>query len=335
MKKFYLLSLLAIGVLVLNNSGLINLKKNSEIVHTVNGPILISEIGFSLTHEHLFSNFGKPIEDASTYDEQALLSQVIPYVRTLKELGVDTIYDCTTAYFGRRTDLLQIISDSTNVHIITNTGFYGAANDQYIPKFAYSMDEKSIADIWIQEFEIGINGNEIKPGFIKLGFDSGSPSEIDIKLFNAGLLAHLETGLPISVHTGDNIEAANLQIQLLQQNNIPLSAWKWVHADKYPDDEYLLKIAGMGGWISFDGINEQNYSSFIPRIQKFKKMNLLHRLLLSHDGNGYPAGKSIRKFDALVKYLIPTLLENGFSEHEIHLLTVENPSSNQKILPNL
>ncbi len=39
-------------------------------------------------------------------------------------------------------------------------------------------------------------------------------SEIDIKLFEAGVITHKNTGLTLAVHTGDNIAAIELQLQI-------------------------------------------------------------------------------------------------------------------------
>lgn len=294
-------------------------------IETLQGPIKAADLGFVLAHEHIMSNYGKPQDSASSYNETALLDQVVPYLKQLKLLGVDAIFDCTTAYFGRRIDLLQKISRETDVHIITNTGFYGAADDRYIPPFAYAMEASEIAALWVDEFENGIGGSGIKPGFIKLAFDTGPPSKIDTKLFEAGLLSHLQTGLTLAVHTGENLEAAKLEMQLLQKYKVDPSAWIWVHANKTQDDEVLLDAAKKGAWISFDGVNSSNYKEYATRIEKFRKNGLLGRLLLSHDGNGFPAGGPIRGFNALIKYLVPELISRGIPQSEIDLLTQENP----------
>ncbi|PKA99095.1 phosphotriesterase-related protein [Flavobacteriaceae bacterium MAR_2009_75] len=304
-----------------------------ETMETVRGPIEVSELGFSLPHEHVMSNFGKPQDSTSVYDEEVLFKQVLPYLKQLKSLGVDAIFDCTTAYFGRRIDLLKKISEQTDINIITNTGFYGGANDKYIPQLAYRKQASDIADIWIDEFENGIEGTSIRPGFIKLAFDSGNPSEIDLKLFEAGVLTHLKTGLTLAVHTGENIEAAKSEMRLLEHNDVHPSAWIWVHANKVTEDKPLLDAAKKGVWISLDGVNETNYKNYAQRIQNFKKKQLLDQLLLSHDGNGFPAGGTIRSFDAIVKFLIPELIALGFTPKEIDLLTKENPQ--KAFLPSI
>lgn len=300
--------------------------KTLHQIHTVQGAIDMSELGITLTHEHIMSNYGKEISEASNYDSLKLFNQVIPYLKKLKTSGVHSIFDCTTAYFGRRVDLLKKISEATEIQIITNTGFYGAANDRYIPEFAYKASASAIADIWINEFENGIKGTKIKPGFIKLAFDdSRSPSNIDKKLFEAGLITHLTTGLTLAVHTGKNIAAVKLQIALLNEYNIHPSAWIWTHANKVENTENLIEFATKGAWISLDGVNQSNTSKYVKRIKHFKQKNLLHKILVSHDGNGFPSGGEIRKFGAIFEYLIPELIKNGFTADEINQIIVRNP----------
>lgn len=299
--------------------------RSATKLNTVTGTIETTTIGFALTHEHLFSNFGASPAEASLYNETALLKQVLPYLQNIKKMGVNTIFDCTAAYFGRRADLLRKIADSTGIHIITNTGFYGGANDRYVPVFAFEADAAAISKIWIAEFENGIDGTGIKPGFIKLAFDEGEPSAIDQKLFIAALLTHLRTGLTLAVHTGKNTAAAKKQLQLLQEYGVDPAAWIWVHANFEQNTSELIEAAQKGAWISLDGVKENNIPEYIDKLKLFKTEKLLHKVLLSHDGNGYPRGKEIRQFDAVMLHLIPALRQNSFTQQEIELVTVQNP----------
>lgn len=294
---------------------------------TVDGKIDAGELGFTLPHEHVMSNFGADSEIISQYDEAALMVQVVPYLQKLKSLGVASVFDCTTAYFGRNVSLLQRLSKESGIQILTNTGFYGAANDRYVPPWAQDASAAEIADTWIAEFENGIDGTIIKPSFIKLAFDNGTPSKIDLKLFEAGIVTHKKTGLTMAVHTGNNREAVKQQLDLLTTYKVSPEAWIWVHANKAQDMNLLLETAQKGAWISLDGINSSNIMEYIDFINRFRKENLLDKILLSHDGNSFPRGGEIREYHALSELLIPKLLELGYSKNEIHLLTIENPKN--------
>ncbi len=281
----------------------------------------------TLTHEHIMSNFGANVNDASNYNEAAAFKQIIPYLKNLKDKGIHTIFDCTTAFFGRRVDLLKKISEATGIQIVTNTGYYGAANDNYIPEFAYNESVEAISKKWISEFENGIDSTNIKPGFIKLAFDAGMPSEIDKKLFEAGVLTHKKTGLTLAVHTAENIEAIEAQLNLLEKHHVRYDALIWVHANKIENTAYLLEQASKGLWISLDGVTASNTNHYITILKEFKSKKLLHKILISHDGNSFPRGQKIRPYDAIPDVLIPEILTAGFTENDINQLLVENPKN--------
>lgn len=303
----------------------INVVGQDAHIYSVNGKIAVEQIDFALTHEHVMSNFGALAAYSAQYEKEHLMSQVVPYLQKLKSLGVQTIFDCTAAYFGRNVEFLKEISKESELHIITNTGFYGAGEDRYVPKIAYDKSVEEIAKIWISEYEEGIDGTGIKPGFIKLGFDDGKPSEIDLKLFEAGIVAHLETGLTLAVHTGNNSDAVKQQLDLLHRYGVSPSAWVWVHANKMEDSNMLLGVASKEGWISLDGVNEDNLTEYVERLLLFKSKNLLHKVLLSHDGNSFPRGGAIRTYHAIPELLIPELRNSGFTDKEIEKLTKLNP----------
>lgn len=298
---------------------------SSLVIHSVQGPISPDTIGLTLSHEHLFSNFGLPIDEADIYDENALFAQVNPYLRMLKAEGVQTIFDYTTPYFGRRADLLRAMSDSSGIQIVTNTGIYGGAEDRYVPAYAFDLTAEELAQVWIKEAEEGIEDTGIRPGFIKLAFDEGTPSEMDQKLFEAGLLTHLETGLTIAVHTGSNPEAVELQLELIREYGVDPGAWIWTHANWHDDLDYILEVAKQGAWISMDGVKIENIDQYLQYIARFDEAGVLNRLLLSHDGDSYPAGGEIRPFEAISKELILAMQKNGFSESAINQLLIENP----------
>ncbi|QNA45962.1 phosphotriesterase family protein [Lacibacter sediminis] len=301
------------------------LQKKTGYVYSATGKIHSSKLGVALTHEHLFSNFGAAPAAVAGYDSAALFNQVLPYLKKIKLQGVQSIFDCTGAYFGRDVKKLQTLSLLSGINIITNTGFYGAANDKYVPAFAFSMSEEEIANIWINEFKNGIDSTTIKPGFIKLAFDDGEPSAIDIKLFAAGLLTHKATGLTLQVHTGNNIAAAKKQLELLKKYQLHPSAWIWAHANLSTDMNFLIETAASGAWISLDGVKESTIGNYVRILKEFKSKNVLHKVLLSHDGNSFPRGAAIRPYDAIQTHLIPQLQKEGFSTADIYQLTVKNP----------
>lgn len=312
---------------------------DDQLIMTVTGPIQNNDLGTCLHHEHIISRFGEAPEDLPKYNYDHALSDIVPYLKYMKELGCDSIMCCTTKYFGRDARLLQKVSEASGMQIIANTGFYGAANDRYVPEFAFKQSASEIAQIWIEEFDKGIDGTNIKPGFIKVGIDGGALSEIDAKLVRAGAICHKATGLTLQVHTGDNLEAVNKQLDILKKEGVSPEAWVWIHAQNVNDPENLLEAAKRGAWISLDALRTANYYEqrksvkisvnwHLELLQVLKKEDFLKQVLLSHDGSSYPQqGKSKRTFEVLFTTFIPMMKSVGFTNDEIDQLLVKNPKT--------
>jgi len=179
----------------------------------------------------------------------------------VRGMGLSTVADCTAAYFGRDPKLLKMLSDSTGIHLLTNTRYYAAAKDRYVPKSAYGETPDQIADRWVAKFEFGIEGTGIRPGFIKIGIDGEPLSEIDAKIVRAAAITHRRTGLTIAAHTGNNPIAVSEQIRILGEEGVHASAWIWVHAQNLESPLDLMSAAEAGAWIEIDGIREGMYAN--------------------------------------------------------------------------
>ena len=307
----------------------IDKKTKESFIMTVKGTVDTKAMGLTLTHEHLFSIFGLDAEEKTEYNIDELISIVLPFLQEAKSAGCKTIIDCTAAYFGRNVEILRTLSEKSGLNILTNTGIYGAANGRYIPQYVHTESAEQIAGRWINEWKNGIEKTGIRPGFIKLGFNSGPLSAVDTKLLQAGAITHLATGLTIAAHTANNPESAFEQLSILKTNKVSPSAWIWTHAHDVPASEPLFKAAGMGAWISFDGYRIEKHERFLQGMEAMKKSGYLDRVLLSHDGNGYPQkGKMPSRLTInLLTDFLPALLKSGFTPSDIHQLTVVNPSN--------
>lgn len=310
-----------------------------DLVNTVTGSIPAGDMGLTLIHEHLLSIFGTDAQEPAKYDEQQVLAEVVPYLKYIKSLGCDTIVDCSAAYFGRNATLLKKIAEKSDLQILINTGIYGAAGDDYVPDYAYQETAEQLAARWVEEFENGIHGTDVKPGFIKIGVDSGPLSDIDAKLVRAAAKTHLDTGLLLQIHTANNPKAVDQQLKILQEEKVKPSAWVWVHAQAVNSPEPLLKAAKRGAWISLDGLRTPNYLNGFGDSQSnlmhhyellsaFKKNDMIDRVMLSHDGTTFPPeGTAKRPLDVLFNSFIPMLKAGGFSDDEIDQVTRSNPAN--------
>lgn len=300
------------------------------MIMTVNGPIPSEKMGISLIHEHILIDFiGADSISTKRWEKSKVIEKALPYLKQIKDLGCQTFVECTPAFLGRDPLLLKSLSDSTGLNIITNTGYYGARNNKFIPRYAFEETADQLSKRWVKEWEEGIDGTGIRPGFIKIGVDNGNLSEMHQKLITAAAMTHLKTGLVIASHTGPAVPAFE-QIEILKKEGVSPEAFIWVHAQVEKDPLNLVKAAQSGAWISLDGLNDNNLQYYIKMINNLKDCNLLNKVLLSHDSGWYDPGKDnggeYRGYTTLFEKLIPLLRNENYSEKEINQLLVINPS---------
>ena len=280
-------------------------------------------------HEHVLVDFiGAAAVSPSRYDADEAFKAVLPYLQEARRLGCATLVECTPAYLGRAPRLLRRLSEASGVHILSNTGYYGAAKDKHLPPHAFSETAEQLAARWTGEWERGIDGTDIKPAFMKIGVDEGRLSEVDAKLVQAAALTHRATGLPIASHTATGV-AAFEELDILGRGGVPLSAFIWVHAQAERDETFHVRAAKRGAWVEFDGVSEKTVERHVDLVEKMKAAGLLGQVLVSHDAGWYrvgePGGGQFRPFDTIFTTFIPALKAAGFAEPEIQQLFVENP----------
>ncbi len=298
---------------------------------TVNGPIDASQMGMTLVHEHVQVDFiGADKVNPGRYNADEIFNTVLPYLQQIRNAGCKTFIDCTPPWLGRDVKILKRLSDTTGLNIITNTGYYGASADKFLPASVKTSVADEIAAIWTDEAIKGIDNTGIKPGFMKLGLDNVPFSHSIEKILKAASITYLKTGLPIGVHTTRGGEPAKKELQLLNDWGDPADRWIWIHAQNEKEINYHIELAKKGAWISLDGISKSNVADNINTLQQLKKEKLLHKILLSQDAGWYNIGEAgggkFRNYMDFFDSFLPALKKSGFSETEIHQLTFVNPS---------
>jgi len=297
---------------------------------TVNGPISASKMGVSLIHEHILVDFiGADSISDKRWDKSKVIERALPFLTQIKELGCQTFVECTPAYLGRDPLLLSSLSTLSGLNILTNTGFYGAGNNnKYLPKYAFDETADQLAARWVSEWHNGIDSTGVRPGFIKIGVIGGDLSDLHRKLVIAAARTHLQTGLTIASHTGTAIPAFE-ELDILQKEGVAPEAFIWVHAQAETDISNHVKAAKMGAWIGLDGLNDDNLRDYVRMIKNLKDNYLLNKVLLSHDAGWYHPGEEnggeYRGYATLFEKLVPLLRKEGFSKKDISHLLVTNP----------
>jgi phosphotriesterase-related protein len=299
-------------------------------VVTVKGPVPARDLGVTLMHEHVLVDFvGADRVSRDRYRADDVVRAALPALREARKRGVETLVECTPAYLARDVALLKRLSDETGLRIVSNTGYYGAADDKFVPAHAYRETAEDLAGRWTAEAREGIEGTGIRPGFQKIGVDKGPLSAIDRKLIVAAARCHLRTGLTISVHTGDGAAALDILAALAKEGVSP-SAYVWIHAQNERDRAKHVEAAEAGVWVEFDGLGQDTLAAHVEAVTDMIGRGHLARLLVSHDAGWYhvgePGGGEYRGYTFLFDAFIPALRRSGIGESQIRQLLVENPA---------
>jgi phosphotriesterase-related protein len=302
-----------------------------EYVNTVTGKKLVSGLGRVLPHEHVFidmmsitGNRAQRLDDFERMQyEVSRLSPNLPCA----------MVDVTPIGVGRRPADLRRISEKTGVNILVSTGFY---RPRWFPEEVDKFSPEILAETFISEVEIGIDGTGIKAGIIgELGTEKTWVNPAEERVLVAAAHAQRKTNLTITLHSYGSTVGAQ-QLAILKRESVDLGRVIVGHCDTYPDaDEeisYFRTLANEGAWLQFDTIRTKDNDPWLMKrraswVKKLIDHKLGHQILLSHDvcltdhlytsgGEGYRT-----VWDSFTKYLN----DEGISREEIEKLLSTNP----------
>jgi phosphotriesterase-related protein len=303
--------------------------KPTPIINTATGPVAADALGLTLIHEHILVDFiGADKITPDRWNRADVVAKMLPPLQRLHTLGVKTIVECTPAYLGRDPLLLRELSEKSGVQLITNTGYYGAVDNKFLPPHAHTETADQLANRWVREFEQGIDNTGVRPGFMKISVNPGPLSALHRKLITAAARTHKQTGLVIYSHTGPYIPAFE-QLAVLKREGVEAKAFVWVHAQNNSMIHYARAVR-LGAWVSLDGLDNTNVDTYAQTLLLMRENGFLHRTLLSHDAGWYdpaqPGGGSMsRDYTVLFDKLIPMLNQRGFTEKDWQQILVKNP----------
>lgn len=296
-------------------------------IRTVLGDISSDDLGLTLAHEHVLCDFiGADKVRKERYNQKEVFDTMLSYLEEIRQMGVNGFVDCTPAYMARDAQLLALLSKASDIHILTNTGFY---KEPYLPKYAFENSIGQIADIWIHEIDEGIEESSIRAGFIKIAVNPGPIIPVQQKIVRAAAQCSLSTGASIACHTASGVAALHL-MRILKQEGVNLGKLIVVHCDAEEDLKYHLEIAQKGAWVEYDGLRKENAAKTLGLISYLVENGFEDHLLLSQDAGWYDVGEkgggNIRSYAYLVRDFIPKMLEAGFNRKLVDIILVANPA---------
>ena len=306
-------------------------------VNSVLGPLNTEDLGFTLTHEHLFT---ASAGIQQTYPElfgdfQKLTEQTILTLNEAREGGVRTIVDLSTLDLGRNVRFLAEMSTRTGVQIICATGIW-----RDIPRALWLRSADEIAALFVREIKVGIEGTGIKAGIIKVANDAEGVTKEGEVILRAACRAATQTGVRISAHSFAPGRVGEQQVAVFEDEGFDLNRVYIGHSNDSTDLEYLQGLLARGVWLGLDrhqtsvpiGPDAEGRAQTLAALIKAGHGD---RLMVSHDWGVLGVSRTSDPLVSLSynpdgwlfakRKLFPRLLELGITQAQIDLLNNDNP----------
>ena len=305
-------------------------------IQTINGPKDTSELGATLTHEHLNSGMGS-FERLGYYNRDDAVRRGVEALQPAYDVGIRTVIDCTPLDLGRDEGLFQGIAGKTPMNVICATGVY-----RWVPMPYSAWDEDGAAAFMLREINDGIAGTSIRPGMIKLAWDIEyqlEPLRIQMeKMARGAARAAKASGLPITCHTRPADYHGDRLLDIFEEEGLDLRAVTIGHTNDSTDMDYVLRMAKRGATVGLD--------RFSPRIDEAEQerrarvaltlveAGYAEQVCLSHDSasyslNGGPASGGVRPenpraFCLVSEVQIPWLKAHGVTDDQVDAMLVRS-----------
>ncbi len=312
---------------------------SSGWIRTIKGDVAVEALGLILPHEHLFTDLRGPLVPDYAHAEPEAVARVMePYLAAAHAAGVTALVECSTVGVGRNLAVLRRLAKITPIHLVAPSGVYRQA---FTPPSLREMSAEKLAEVWIGELTEGIEGTEVRAGFIKIAASDDGPTPLEVRNLKAAALASQQTGAAVMSHTASGA-VARREMELLESAGLDLARFIWAHANLEPDPAIHREAARRGAYVEFDGVGAewQSQDALLDYTLALIEAGYAEHILLSHDAGWYdpsqpfdwaqdrPDGQpegGIRGYTALVEEFIPALRAHGVTDELVHLITVSNP----------
>lgn len=342
------------------------------IAQTVLGQVSTVNLGVTLPHEHLLideliaklspefspqvsawrrAQWHAPLTLANHYENRregtlyrdnvslASLEEAVTECAEFRSHGGSTIVDLTSVGLGRDALALRRISQASGVHVIMGAGYYVA--DYHRPGLA-DMEVAAIKDEIVTEATFGVGDLGIRPGIIgEVGLSWPVHSHED-KVLEACVRASAETGLPLSIHPGRNIESPFDACRRIEKYGGNLARTVIGHVDRTLFEiEDMERLARTGCYVEFDLFGqEEAYSPWSPGVAmpndggRIKAVvgladrGFADQLLISQDIGSKSRTQAYggEGRSHIVKRVVPFMRALGVSQDLLDKLLIANPA---------
>ncbi|WP_277631168.1 phosphotriesterase family protein [Atopococcus tabaci] len=283
--------------------------------------------GLTYAHEHTTINLSSLKNTPDTHLD--CFEETVKEYTELYEKGVRNIVDVTVMGMERNPLYVQRVAEATGMNILQSTGWY---QDKFLPDEVTTASVEDLAEIMLGDIRKGIEGTDIRAELIgEIATSKNEMTERERKVFDASVLVHKETGVPITTHTTLGTYGKE-QVAFFKERNVDPTRVVIGHVDLTGDIDYVLALLKEGVYVEFDTVGKENYMPDQRRVEMLKKIEQAgyeDKVFLSMD----ITRKSHFKFmdglgySYLLDTFVPMMLEGGVSERFVEKMLRHNPKN--------
>jgi phosphotriesterase-related protein len=122
------------------------------IIQSVTGPVDTANLGMTLMHEHVVTLSPGVYENwPHLMNRRAIIERSVQVLTDVKQRGIQTIVDLTTADLGRNIGLVREVAEAARMTIIVATGIWWQPQ-----RFFQAREVDEVAALFIQDIEQGV-----------------------------------------------------------------------------------------------------------------------------------------------------------------------------------
>jgi phosphotriesterase-related protein len=304
-------------------------------INTTGGPVDDGQLGLTLIHEHMrVRSESVSAQFPHLYDEEHEYERAVTQVRAAMERGVKTICDPTVMEAGRDIRFQSRVAEETGVQLVASTGIY---TDHYLAPHFRNRDEDYMADQFVRDIEVGVQGTDIKAGFLKCCTDHQGVTDDVEKVLRATARASNRTGRPIMTHSHPQSGQGIEQMKVFEDEGVEPSRVLIGHTGDTDSLDYIEELLSHGPYIGMDryGLDiilptEQRNSTVV----ELAKRGYAERMMLSQDAcctiDWFPEEMVAQTapnwhMSYVLDEIVPALKQSGVTDGQVDQMMVEAP----------